>query len=103
MPDSHAGMHAIGWLPSYRFDQLDKLIEIAAARGLGLYSLVPYFSGKPPMPGLLLGYAGVSVAQIDVATRLLAACMDEAEAAHRFASRSRSRSKSKRDRPRKKP
>ena len=78
--NSQAGMHAVGWLPTMTFEQLEHLIQVAASRGLGLYSLVPYYRNRPPMPGLLLGYAGLSVTQINSATRLLAACMDEVEA-----------------------
>jgi GntR family transcriptional regulator/MocR family aminotransferase len=77
VPDSRAGMHAVGWLPGFRDAQLGELIELAAGRGLGLHSIRPHYQKQPPVPGLLLGFAGLSVIQLNAATRLLGACLRE--------------------------
>ena len=73
--DSRAGMHAVGWLPRLNFDELERLIEFSAGRGLGLHPIHRYYREPPPRPGLLLGFAGLSVLQLNAATRLLGACL----------------------------
>ena len=73
--DSRAGMHAVGWLPRLSFAQLDRLIELSASRGLGLHPIHRYYRKAPPQPGLLLGFAGLSVLQLNAATKLLGACL----------------------------
>ena len=75
MLDSRAGMHAVGWLPRLNFDELERLIEFSAGRGLGLHPIHRYYREPPPRPGLLLGFAGLSVLQLNAATRLLGACL----------------------------
>ena len=52
-------------------------MALAAERGLGLYSIAPYFTGKPPRPGLLLGYASLPPADIEAAMRLFGQCLNE--------------------------
>ena len=54
------------------FHNLKKL-----ARGLGLHSVHPYYRVKPPQPGLLVGFAGLSCNQIRAAVELLGRCLDE--------------------------
>ena len=71
-----AGLHAVLWLPSLR--PADEAALAAAARraGVGIYPVSPLFarpeSAMPPRPaGFTLGYASVSVDQIEQGVRLL--------------------------------
>lgn len=75
--DSHAGMHLVAWLPGLDEARLERVVALAAERGLGLYSIAPYFTGKPPRPGLLLGYASLPPADIEAAMRLFGQCLNE--------------------------
>jgi GntR family transcriptional regulator / MocR family aminotransferase len=61
---SNAGVHMVIWLRGLKSSQLSVLVKRAAARGLGLYPVTPYYLGQPPRAGLLLGYAGLTERQI---------------------------------------
>jgi GntR family transcriptional regulator/MocR family aminotransferase len=74
---SEAGMHVVVWLPRLTYPQLSQLIELGAARGLGLHPVHPYYDTPPPHPGLLVGFAGLSCTQINTATQLLGQCLQE--------------------------
>jgi GntR family transcriptional regulator/MocR family aminotransferase len=50
-----AGAHVVIW-PKRPVDET-RLIAAAAARGVGIYGLAPYFLGTPTQGGILLGYA----------------------------------------------
>lgn len=78
--DSHAGMHVVIWLPDYDDAQVDALIAGAHAAGLGLYSMTPYYHQRPAIPGLLLGYGGLSTTELDDAMRLFGECLDVIDA-----------------------
>lgn len=84
--DAHAGMHVTVWLPNYDHAQVDALIEDAHDRGLGLYSIAPHYRERPAIPGLILGYCGLSKAQLQEATQLLGECFDALDAAAQAAS-----------------
>jgi GntR family transcriptional regulator/MocR family aminotransferase len=73
--DSSAGMHVLAWLPRLRAAQVRELIERARERGLGLYPIAPYYLRQPQRQGLLLGYADLPPADLDVAMRLLGECL----------------------------
>lgn len=73
--DSHAGMHLVAWLRGMDHEQCRTLIEHAASQGLGLHAIAPSYFSPPPRPGLLLGYAGLSVAELQSATALLGHCL----------------------------
>lgn len=75
--DSHAGMHLVAWLQGRTEDDCERLIGSAKERGLGLYSIAPFFLGQPNRVGLLFGYCGMSIAQINDALDILAVCLDE--------------------------
>lgn len=72
--DRGAPMHFIAWLPGRSEAEVRRLVEVAAARGLGLYSVAPHFHGAPPCAGLLVGVARLAPKQIPDAMRLLCAC-----------------------------
>jgi GntR family transcriptional regulator/MocR family aminotransferase len=69
-------MHTVVWLKDYDDDGCRRLIEIAQSRGLGLYPIKPHYLKHSPRPGLLLGYAGVSLTDIDKAMRLFGECLE---------------------------
>ncbi len=73
--DSGGGMHLICWFPQLSDAQLTVLIDLATARGLGLHEVVHHYTRKPRHPGLLMGFAALSVAQINAATAMLGECL----------------------------
>ncbi|GAB3781946.1 MocR-like pyridoxine biosynthesis transcription factor PdxR [Dyella agri] len=83
--DAHAGMHITAWLPDYDHTQVDALIADAHERGLGLYSIAPHYQNPPAVPGLILGYCGLSKAQLHEAMQLFGECLDAVDAAAREA------------------
>ena len=72
----HAGMHLVVWFRHMRFDRLGAFIDRAKALGLGLHPIHPYYHAPPPRPGLLVGYAGLSVGQLKTAVELFARCLE---------------------------
>lgn len=75
--DSHAGMHLVAWIRQGGTQACDALIDRARRRGLGLYSIAPYYLGTPGRAGLLFGYCGLSVAEIGEALVMFERCLDE--------------------------
>jgi GntR family transcriptional regulator/MocR family aminotransferase len=71
-----AGMHVVVWFRHLDFDELDAFIERAKSMGLGLYPIHPYYRNRPARPGLLIGYAGLSVGQLKTAVELFARCLE---------------------------
>jgi len=83
--DSHAGMHLVAWIRQGDAEACDALIERARRRGLGLYSIAPYYLDTPGRAGLLFGYCGLSVAEIVEALAVFERCLDEVMPVHRSA------------------
>jgi GntR family transcriptional regulator / MocR family aminotransferase len=77
----HAGMHLVIWFRRMSFDRLDAFIDRAKSLGLGLHPIHPYYDAPPPRPGLLVGYAGLSVGQLKTAVELFARCLEGETAA----------------------
>ncbi|MEZ0469443.1 PLP-dependent aminotransferase family protein [Luteimonas salinilitoris] len=75
--DSRAGMHLAVWLRGRGRADAEALIARARRRGLGLYSISPRYLDPPDRAGLLMGYGGLSVAEIEQAVALLGCCLDE--------------------------
>lgn len=75
--DSSAGMHVVAWLPGYDHAAVQELVDLAHARGLGLYPMAPHYLNAPARPGLLLGYCGLSAQELREAMQLLGNCLDE--------------------------
>jgi GntR family transcriptional regulator / MocR family aminotransferase len=71
-----AGMHLVMWFRQLRFSRLDGFLRHARSVGLGLYPIHPYYRIKPPRPGLIIGYAGTSNAQLKTAMDLLSHCLE---------------------------
>ena len=59
---------------------LTSLIRIAAATGVGLHLIGVHSMAAKPPAGLLLGYTGLSPAEIGIACRLLGPCIERAVA-----------------------
>lgn len=77
--DTRAGLHIVAWLPGTSYRQLDRLIGLGIEHGLGLYPVHPHYRKRPPQPGLLLGYAGLSAEALRMACRIFGQCLDEAQ------------------------
>lgn len=81
---SPAGMHVVVWLPGYSRARCEALIETARRRGVGLYSIAPHFLNSPSRQGLLVGYAGLSPAEIEQAIAIFGGCLDDLEIRYRM-------------------
>ena len=79
--DTGAGVHIVVWLTTLSYPQLERLIELALGRGLGLYPIHPHYHSLPPRPGLLLGYAGVPAEALTRATEIFGECLDAVQSA----------------------
>jgi GntR family transcriptional regulator/MocR family aminotransferase len=75
--DPPAGMHIVGWFRNLDEAHAARLIDHAASRGLGLHPMAPFYLDPPSRPGILIGYAGMSCADIREATRLFGSCLRE--------------------------
>jgi GntR family transcriptional regulator/MocR family aminotransferase len=77
---AHAGLHLVCWLPRVPAVRLGALWRAAAAEGVGVYPVTPYYHvTPPPRAGLVLGYNAQTPASIDAGIARLA------EVARRFA------------------
>jgi GntR family transcriptional regulator/MocR family aminotransferase len=74
---SAGGAHVVVWFPHLGYKTLRQLIERALERGVGLYPIHPFYETPPPMPGLMIGFGGLSPAQLNTAMALLAACLKD--------------------------
>ena len=57
-----AGSHVVLWLEGGASEE--RVIAAAAARGVRVYGVSPYFRDREPRPGILLGYARLSETEI---------------------------------------
>lgn len=73
--DSRAGMHLVVWLPGCGPGEVAALLRAASARGLALHPIAPYYMGTA-RAGLLMGYCGLSPAEIADAVAAFAAALD---------------------------
>ena len=77
-----AGLHIVLWLPFLGPHDEPVLVAAVRSKGVGIYMVSPLFARPPshaqPRPaGLILGYASLSVEEIDQGIRLLAAAIAE--------------------------
>lgn len=70
------GMHIVVWFPQLGWAAFDRLLKRAAAHGLGLHPIHPFYRRRPRHPGLMLGFAGLAREQIDLATKILGDCVE---------------------------
>lgn len=69
-PECHTGLHLLGWLRAGVDDVA--LAREAAAAGVTVTPVSPYYLRAPSRPGLLLGFAAFDERQIDTAMQRLA-------------------------------
>jgi GntR family transcriptional regulator/MocR family aminotransferase len=69
---TNAGLHLCCWLPRLPPRNLGALVRAAAERGVGIYSISPYYAERPRTAGLLMGYAALTPADIRVGVERLA-------------------------------
>ena len=72
---AHAGMHLAIWLRGVDREQCAELIALARSRGLGIYPLARHYLKPPRRNGLVLGYAGLSVRELEAALQVFGACL----------------------------
>ncbi|KGQ19539.1 Transcriptional regulator [Lysobacter dokdonensis DS-58] len=78
--DSHAGMHLVVWLKDQPDAALDAILAHGESIGLGLYTIRPHYLRRPQRAGLLMGFCGLSPAQIREAMPLFEQVLDRAYA-----------------------
>lgn len=76
--DSRAGMHLVAWIRGLDAAATPRLVERGASLGLGLHAVDPHYLQPPDRCGLLMGYCGLSTAQLREALPLLERCLREA-------------------------
>jgi GntR family transcriptional regulator / MocR family aminotransferase len=69
---TEAGLHIVIYLRGMVVGDVPALIVRAAAAGVGIYPLAPYYVNPPPRAGLILGYSGLSERDIRAGVRALA-------------------------------
>jgi GntR family transcriptional regulator/MocR family aminotransferase len=73
---ANAGVHLIAWLPDIHAADLPALVDRAAAAGVGLHPIAPYYVDPPARAGLLLGYGALAEREIREGVRLVAQVLD---------------------------
>ncbi len=73
---ANAGIHLVLWFPAIPAAGEAALIQRAAAAGVGVYPIAPYFAAPPQPAGLLLGYAALDTAGIREGIARLATVVD---------------------------
>ena len=73
-------MHLVVWLKELPDSALDAIVAQGDALGIGLHTIRPHYLRRPPRAGLLMGYCGLSVAQIKEAIPLFEQVLDRAYA-----------------------
>ena len=69
---ANAGIHVMMWVNDRTADEVPELIAKAAAIGVGIYPISPYFLHAPKRAGFLLGYASMDEQMIAEGVALLA-------------------------------
>jgi GntR family transcriptional regulator/MocR family aminotransferase len=72
---SAGGAHVVVWFRRLSYKSFGQLIERASERGVGLYPIHPFYQTPPTMPGLMMGFGGLSATQLNTAMAVLAACL----------------------------
>jgi GntR family transcriptional regulator/MocR family aminotransferase len=84
---ANAGMHLVVWLRDLPAAQVGALARAAAAAGVGIYPVSPFYEAPPARAGLLLGYAALDEREIRVGVERLARLLSRRRSA--FAAPSR--------------
>ena len=72
---AQAGMHLAAWLHGFDRARCQALIALARTRGLGIHSIAPHYLRPPRRSGLLFGYAGLAVRELEAAMQVFGECM----------------------------
>lgn len=68
----NAGLHVLLWFRDRPAAQVDEIVERAARRGVGVYSIAPFYHGALAQAGLLLGYSSLDEIEITAGVNALA-------------------------------
>ncbi len=74
--DSRAGMHVAVWLRGRSAAEGEAFIQYAHTHGVGLHSIAPSYLAPPDQAGLLMGFAAMSISEIEQGMALFAHCLD---------------------------
>lgn len=74
---ANAGIHVMMWANDRTAKEVPQLIAKAAAVGVGIYPIAPYFMHAPKRAGFLLGYASMDERMIAEGVALLATVLKE--------------------------
>jgi GntR family transcriptional regulator / MocR family aminotransferase len=78
---ANAGVHLLVWLNDVAPVELGAVIARAAAAGVGVYPITPYYFRPPRRAGLLFGYAALTEAEIRAGIERFAAVVPAGRAA----------------------
>lgn len=73
---AEAGLHLVIYLRGLPASAVPALVSRAAANGVGIYPITPYYLRPPRRAGLLLGYAGLNEREIRAGVRAFAEVVD---------------------------
>jgi GntR family transcriptional regulator/MocR family aminotransferase len=73
---ANAGLHVVAWFRDVPARRGRDVVERAAARGVGVYPVAPYYESPPAQLGLLLGYGGLTARNIATGIARLAEALD---------------------------
>jgi GntR family transcriptional regulator/MocR family aminotransferase len=71
-----AGLHAVIYLRGLLASAVPALIARAAASGVGIYPVAPYYMKPPQRAGLMLGYAALNERDIRAGVQAFAEVFD---------------------------
>jgi GntR family transcriptional regulator / MocR family aminotransferase len=74
---ANAGVHLVVWLSGLRGRSVEPLVARAAADGVGIYPIAPYYLRAPQRHGLILGYASLDERAIREGIRRLRVALDD--------------------------
>ncbi len=69
---ANAGLHVVAWFHGLSPRHARELVQRAAALGVGVYPVTPYYEAPPATLGLLLGYGALQVRAITTGITRLA-------------------------------
>jgi GntR family transcriptional regulator / MocR family aminotransferase len=75
--DAEAGLHLTAL--ARRPKKIDAMVELARQHGIGVYSLGAFYAGRPVKSGLVFGYGGLSVSEIEEAIAALRKIWEKAD------------------------
>jgi GntR family transcriptional regulator / MocR family aminotransferase len=77
---ANAGVHLVLWLIGLSSGALPRLVARAAAEGVGVYPIAPYYLRPPTRQGLILGYGSLDEEKIREGIRRLRLALDDVAA-----------------------